>query len=142
MVEITLDQDTLRYIRAFENLTGARIRDCFEDDGRLVFVVEDGQLGKALGKGAQNVLRLRELMKKELEVIGFSADRERFVRNIFHRFQVESVVFEKRRDGSEVARVKVDARFKGKAIGRAGKNVQLAKLLLRRHAGIGEVVVE
>ncbi|HVL87482.1 MAG TPA: NusA-like transcription termination signal-binding factor [Candidatus Thermoplasmatota archaeon] len=142
IVEIKLDGDSLRNIAAFENFTRARVRDCFEDGDRLVFVVEEGDLGKALGKGAANVLKLRELLRKDLEVYGFAADREAFVRNIFHRFELTKVGFEKRKDGSEIVRVAVDPRDKGKAIGRGGRNIQLAKTLLQRHAGLSDVFLE
>lgn len=142
MVEIVLDQDTLRLIVMFEGMTGARVKDCLDQDGRQVFVVEDGDLGKAIGRQAQNLKRLRESLDREVEIVGYSADRAQFVKNLFHRFELEEVNFDERGDGTVSARVKVKADEKGKAIGKGGRNVALARLLAQRHHQLADVQIE
>ena len=141
MVEIKLDADTLRIFAMFEGMTRASLKDVIDEEERIVFVVDEGHLGKALGKGAQNLRRLRENLGKEVVLIGYAADREAFLKNVFHRFQVESVEWEDR-NGDIIAHVKVPQTDKGKAIGKGGRNVQLARMLMKRHHQVADVSVE
>jgi N utilization substance protein A len=141
-MEIKLDADTLRLITLFENVTGARVRDCLEEQDRLVFVVHEDDVGKAIGKQAANLRKLRDILNKDVEVVGWAPDRQKFIANIFRRYAVESIQLEERRDGVVQARVKVDARDKGRAIGRGGRNVQLARALAKRHFNVDDVVVD
>ena len=52
MSEIVLTEDCMRLISQFERLTGAGSRDCVIDDrnNRLIFVVNPGEMGLAIGK--------------------------------------------------------------------------------------------
>lgn len=141
MVDIKLDADTLRVFAMFERTTGAELKDVYEEEDRIVFVVVEGQVGRALGKGAVNLKRLRETLGKEVVLIGYAAEREAFLKNVFHRFTVESVEWEDR-NGDIIAHVKVPQEEKGKAIGKAGRNIQLARMLMKRHHSVADVSVE
>ena len=141
MVEIKLDADTLRIFAMFEGMTRASLKDVLDEEDRIVFVVEEGHLGKALGKGAINLKRLRENLQKEVVLIGFASEREAFVKNVFHKFTVESIEWEDR-NGDIIAHVKVPQEEKGKAIGKGGRNIQLARTLLKRHHQVADVSIE
>lgn len=141
MVEIKLDADTLRIFAMFEGMTRASLKDVLDEEDRIVFVVEEGHLGKAIGKGAINLKRLRENLGKDVVLIGFAADREAFVKNVFHKFKVESVEWEDR-NGDIIAHVKLPQEEKGKAIGKGGKNIQLARMLMKRHHQVADVSLE
>ncbi|HET6406071.1 MAG TPA: NusA-like transcription termination signal-binding factor, partial [Candidatus Thermoplasmatota archaeon] len=86
MVEIKLDAETLRVFAMFEGMTGVELKDVIEEEDRIIFVVVEGQVGRALGKGAMNLKRLRESLGKEVVLLGYAADREQFLKNVFHRF--------------------------------------------------------
>ena len=49
----------MRMIAQFENLTGAGARDCVVDDkfGRILFVINPGEMGLAIGKKGIKMLR-------------------------------------------------------------------------------------
>ena len=141
MVEIKLDAETLRVFAMFERMTGAELKDFQEEEDRVVFVVVEGQIGRAVGKGAQNLKRLRETLNKEIVLYGYAADREQFLRNVFHRFTVENVEWEDR-NGDIIAHVKLPQEEKGKAIGKGGRNIQLARALMKRHHNVADVSLE
>ena len=69
MAEISFDTETVGYIRLFEERTGARVKDCFEAEDRLVYLVYPGEIPKAVGPGGVLVDRLKGMMKKEIQVI-------------------------------------------------------------------------
>jgi N utilization substance protein A len=62
MVEVKLTEDCMRLISQFESLTGAGSRDCVVDERnqRLIFVINPGDMGLAIGRRG---LRLRRLLK-------------------------------------------------------------------------------
>ncbi|MFO1533997.1 MAG: NusA-like transcription termination signal-binding factor, partial [Thermoplasmatota archaeon] len=123
--------ETLRLFALFEQLTGARVKDVVEEDDRNTFLVEEGQVGKAIGKGALNLQRLREHLKKDIEIVGYAKDPQQFVANLFHRFNVESIEWEDR-NGDIIAHVKIPQEDRGKAIGKGGRNIQLVRQLAKR----------
>jgi len=140
MPEITLTGDTLRHISLFENITGTRVKDCMETEEKLVFVVENGQGSRAVGKKGEHVIKLKNISGKNIQVIEYSDDPETFVKNVFHTYQVQSVAIEMR--GSIVhATVKVDPKSKGKAIGKNGKNLRIARDIVSRHHNIQSISV-
>jgi N utilization substance protein A len=140
MPEITLTGDTLRHITLFENLTGTRVKDCVDTVVKLIFVVENGQGSRAVGKKGEHVIKLKNLTGKDIQVIEYSDDPETFVKNVFHTYQVQSVTIEMR--GNIVhATVKVDPKSKGKAIGKNGKNLRIARDIVNRHHNIQSINV-
>lgn len=140
MVERSLDADTLRRIRAFEQVTDVQPVDCVENSKRIVFVVDADEVGPAVGKNGRKVKQLRDRLDKHVQVVGFSDDPGTFCENYFHDVDVQGVRVEEEGDRT-VAYVEVPPSEKPRAIGRKGSNVRLATELTTRHHGV-EVVVE
>ena len=140
MGDIKLNSETLQYISLFERMTKAKVMDCYEGYGKLVFVVNNGHIGIAVGKKGETIKMLRERMKKDIQVVEYSNNPEKFLKSIFHPFKPESVELEQR--GNKMhATVKVAAKNKGKAIGRNGDNLRVAREIALRHHNIESVSV-
>jgi transcription termination/antitermination protein NusA len=140
MDEIKFTEDTLRYISLFETLTRTRVKDCMETEDKLVFVVEPGQANRAVGKGGENVINLKNHTGKNIQVIEYSDDPETFIRNVFYNYNVQSVVIENR--GTIVhATVTVDPKVKGRAIGKNGRNLKIARDIVNRHHNVQSINV-
>ncbi len=142
MAEIHLNADTLRLLALFEALTGAPARDVLEEEDRYIFVVEQGQIGRAIGKGGINLNRVRDKLQKDVDLVEHATTPEDFMKSLFHRFKVQSIEIHERKDGEKVAKIKIDPADKGKAIGRGGRNVQLVRTLADRHHGLKDVILE
>jgi transcription termination/antitermination protein NusA len=140
MPELSFDTETLGYIRLFEERTGARVKDCLEAEDKVVYLVQAGDIPKAVGPGGVVVDRLKGLMKKELQVVEFSDDPETLVRNIFYWYSPKQVDFAPKGKGRH-ATVTVDPVWKARAIGKAGKNLKVARAILLRHTDIVSVSV-
>jgi transcription termination/antitermination protein NusA len=138
--EITFTEDTLRYINLFEAVTKTRVKDCMETEEKLVFVVEPGQANRAVGKGGENVIRLKNQTGKNIQVIEYSDEPEKFIRNVFYNYNVQNVVIENR--GNVVhATVTVDPKVKGRAIGKEGRNLKIARDIVNRHHNVQSISV-
>lgn len=139
-MSLRLTEEEMRYMSLFERMTDAVVRDCVEHGDTVVFVVDSGEMGKAIGKGGANIDRVRRSINKEVEVVEFSEDEADFVANAFQPAAIENVEVSED-DGGKVAYVEVDDSDKGLAIGKDGENIAKAKQLARRHHSFDDVVL-
>lgn len=140
MPEIAFDTETIGYIRMFEERTGARVKDCLEAESKLIFLVEPGEIPKAVGPAGTVVERLKELLKKEIQVVEYSDEPEVLAKNIFFAYEPKTVTLSPKGKGRH-ATVTVDPAWKARAIGKAGRNLKIARAILLRHSDIHSVSV-
>ncbi|MBS7250281.1 MAG: NusA-like transcription termination signal-binding factor [Candidatus Freyarchaeota archaeon] len=140
---VKLTSTELRYIALFESITGAVVKDCIvdEEEGRIVFVIKPGDIGMAIGKRGTNIKRVRDFIKKPIDVVEYADTPEDFIKNTLAPARIKSIHITEKRNGRKVAVVNVDPKDKGIAIGKAGKNVARARLLARRHFQIDDVII-
>jgi transcription termination/antitermination protein NusA len=143
MTEIKLTSDELRLMSLFQSITSATARDCIVDDkmDRVIFVVNKGQMGLAIGKGGSTIKQLQNMVAKKIELVEFSDDPVEFVRNMLNADMVNDVRISERSDGTKQAVVTVDPRKKGAVVGREGRNAEKARLLARRYFQISNVLI-
>ena len=77
----TYNSDIIGYINVFESVTKAKIKDCYQNR-QLVFIVNEGEMGKAIGKKGSNGRRVNNLLKKTIRVVEFSNKPEIFIKNL------------------------------------------------------------
>lgn len=140
MPEIAFDTETIGYIRMFEERTGARVKDCLEAEDKLIFLVEPGDIPKAVGPSGTLVERLKGMLKKEIMVVEYSDEVEQLVKNVFFAYNPKSVTFQPKGKGRH-ASVTVDPAWKARAIGKQGKNLKIARAILLRHSDVVSVNV-
>ena len=139
--EIVLTEDTLRYISLFEAITKANVKDCMDTEDKLVFVVDKGQGNIAVGKKGEHVIMLKEKTGKNIQVVEYSENPEQFVMNVFHIYGPQKVEIEQRGNITH-ATVTVAPKLKGRAIGKAGKNLRIARDIVNRHHEIQSISVD
>ena len=140
---IKLTTDQMRMMSLFQNVTGATARDCVEDEkqDRVIFVVNTGKMGLAIGKGGTHIKSLQNIVKKNIELVEFDEDPAKFLTNLLNPKLVSEVKINKRADGSNQAIVMVDPRKKGIVVGREGRNAEKARLLAKRYFDITSVLI-
>lgn len=142
MAAIRFNDQSIRYITLFENITKTQVKDCIEREDTIYFIVSPGQLLLAIGKNGSTIRRLRGLFHKNIKIIEYSPKIETFIRNIFHEFTIKDIRIEESNDKkNKMAFVSVDIRDKGKIIGRDSKNLKIAKEILSRHNNMDILIV-
>lgn len=143
MSEVKLSMDGIRYIALFEKITGAGARDCYEDteNNRLLFVVRNGDMGLAIGKGGEHINNVKKAISKSVEIVEYSDDPVIFIKNAFHPIILKNITI-KIHDDKRIAYVEVPTKEKGLAIGRDGKNIEKVKKLSLRHHNISDVIIQ
>jgi N utilization substance protein A len=141
MPQVTLTEECMRLISQFESLTGAGSRDCIVDNRneRIIFVINPGDMGLAIGKSGSSIKKASDVMGKRIEVVEYSADPGQFLRNCFLPAQVTGIDFDTDEEDQQVAIIEVRDEDRGLAIGKAGKNIFKAKVLAQRQHDIADV---
>ncbi|HEY5605430.1 MAG TPA: NusA-like transcription termination signal-binding factor [Thermoplasmata archaeon] len=140
MVEIVFDEQTIKYVALFQDTTRTTVVDCVDAGDKLIFVVKEGEIGKAIGKKGENISKLKRLMNKDIHVVEYSDQPDKFVANVFRNYDVKNVQIEQRGDIAH-ATVTVDSSKKGRAIGKEGRNLRMSRDLIARHHAIQSVSV-
>jgi len=140
-IKITCDE--MRYIALFESVSGAGVKDCIidEEHGRAIFIVNQGQVGVAIGRGGRNIHTLERMTGKKHEIIEYSEDPQQFIRNALKPAAVREVRITERMDGKKMAVVTVNPKDKGVAIGKNGKNAERLRFLAKRYFDIQNVSI-
>ena len=141
--EIKLTTDQMRLMSLFQNITKATARDCVEDEkqNRIIFVVNEGKMALAIGKGGSHIKQLQNKIDRNVELVEYSDDPIKFLKNILNEKYIVEIKMSERLDGSQQAIVIVDNSKKGVVVGREGRNAEKARLLARRYFDITSVLI-
>ncbi len=140
MTDITLDAETLQQLVLFERSTGVAAIDCLMTPGCAFYVVPEGA-GRRLRGAHEAIDRLSRRLGRRVEVVERAEGPEAFLRSLFRPYGVESVSMEEGPSGVR-ARVKVDPKRKGLAIGKGGVNLNALRELASRYAEVKHIVLE
>ena len=141
---ITLDTDSLRYIAAMEKVSGAEVKDCIVDGGTITYVIKQGQMGVAIGKGGVNVKRLTTALGKKVHIVELNSDPLKFISNLAGSVKLRNMEMKEITSAGQTTRklfVETDQKDRGTLVGKGGKNIEMIKSLLKRHHEIEDVVV-
>ncbi|MGD1835722.1 MAG: NusA-like transcription termination signal-binding factor [Nitrososphaeraceae archaeon] len=140
---IKLTSDELRLISLFQSITNATARDCIVDEkmDRVIFVVNKGQMGLAIGKGGATIKQLQSVITRRIELVEYSEDVNAFLRNILNSSMIDEIKINKKMDGTTQAIVVVDSKKKGVVVGKEGRNAEKARLLVKRYFHISSVLI-
>mgnify|MGYP001613401352 FL=1 len=129
MARLILDQESIGLSFLMERITKVKIKDCFKDDeGNLYFVVDQNDIGKAIGKGGMNIHRAEQEIKRKIKIIAYSDSVIDFVRNIIHPLRVQEIIEE----GNQLIIKETNKKAKSLLMGRNGKNLKLINRAVKR----------
>jgi len=140
---IKLTTDEMRLMSLFQSVTKVTARDCLDDQryDRIIFVVNEGKMGLAIGKGGSNIKSLQNILKRHVELIEHFDDPIKFLKNILNPKFVNEVKLDTNADGSSRAIVIVNHGKKGLVVGRDGRNAEKARLFAKRYFNISNVLI-
>lgn len=132
-MKFVIDNDTFRYLNAFGTLTGVSAIDCFEGKDEIIYVVEAGKIGVAVGKGGVNIKKVERLLNRRIRLVEYSSDPMTFMRNVLYPIKVPNLYISTKSSGDKVMNIRADVRLK-KALMRDGKKMyKLLSMLIGRH---------
>ena len=91
-----LDQQKIRFLTVFGEVTRISASDCFMYNNKVVFAVPQAKLSMAIGQNANNIREIGELILRRTKVValprpGNEADIASFVSSIIHPVQFKNL---------------------------------------------------
>ena len=136
-MKITLDTQTMQMIALFEQMTGAEVKDCITDENQVLFIVNEGEIAKAIGKGGRNPRSLEHAVKKRVNIVEFHADLVQFVQNLISPLELKTAKLE----GQTLFLDAKDLKTRGLLIGRGASNLRFFEAIVKRYFPIEEIRV-
>ncbi|MAG91168.1 NusA-like transcription termination signal-binding factor [Candidatus Woesearchaeota archaeon] len=136
MNKIKFDSELIKLITLFESMTGAKVKDCIAND-RLIFIVQENEMGKAIGKNGANIRRIENSLKKKIKLVEFSNDVLQFVKNMIYPTEALDI---KNEDGVITIQGK-DTSTRAILIGRERQNLNHLSSIVKRFFDIKEIKV-
>jgi len=137
---IVFDTETIRIINLFESVTGAAVRDCIVEDDTVYYIVEEGQIGIAIGKNGINIKTAERMLGKKIKVFEYRSDVEEFLRRAIPVIKDFQLVNDN--DGKRIAVIRVSKKDRPIVIGRNGRNIKIYKKILERNYKIADLKVK
>ena len=136
MNRIIYNSDIIKLITLFESMTGAKVKDCISND-KLVFIIEENEMGKAIGKNGVNIKRIEKALKRKVKLVEFSNDIAQFIRNITYPAQITEI---KQENDAIIIQGK-DVNSRAMLIGRERQNLNHLTEIVRRYFDTKEIKV-
>jgi N utilization substance protein A len=135
--KIVYDTATMQVMVHFERMTGARLKDCIVGENQVVFIIEPGFMGKAIGPRGANVRRLEDALKKKVKMVEFAHELVSFIKNLAYPIDVKEVT---ETDGVVVI-TPPDLKSRGLLIGRNAQTLRAYEAVVQRFFPIKELRV-
>lgn len=122
----------------FQNISGATAKDCVIDSrvGRVIFVVNKGEMGLAIGKSGETIKKVQKVLGKQVELVEWSDNAKQLILNSLNAQLVSEIRVVEKPNGSITATVIVDQKKKGAVLGKGGRNAEKARLLAKRYFSV------
>ena len=137
MTRRKLDSSLIKLLSMFQAVTRAQARDLVETEERMVFIVEPGQIRKAIGKNGENVRRIEKSLNRKIKIVEFNSEVTKFVRNLIYPAKAKEVV----QDEKLITITPADSMSRGKIIGRGAQNLREFERITQRYFEIEEIKV-
>jgi len=135
--KITFDTEILKCMALFENITHAQLKDCFFDREKLVFLIENGEMGKALGKNKTNIIKIEKVLNRKIKIVEFSPERLLFITNYLAPLRITDI----KEEGDVVTVTGADTKTKGLIIGIKAQNLRNLEKTVSKYFTIEEIKV-
>lgn len=136
-MKIKFDINLMKFISFFETLTRVHVKDLIQEEGQLIFIVKQGEIGKAIGKNGVNVRRLEKSLNRKIKIVEFNTELLQFIKNIVYPAKIEEI---DEKDGI-VTITALDSKSRGLLIGRGAQNLRGFEKIVRRYHKIEEMKV-
>jgi transcription termination/antitermination protein NusA len=138
MVKIKLDMQLISYLSSFQNITRVSSKDCIDDNGKLIFIVDEILLSKAIGKEGVNVKKLEKSLNRKIKIVGFNPNLLHFVKNVIYPSKVKEII----QENDIITITAPDTITRGHLIGRNAQQLRSTESIIKRYFDIKEIKVK
>ena len=137
MTKIKYDVNIMKYMSMFEALTQTKLKDCIVGEEKIIFIVEENQIGKAIGKKGINVKKIENMLNKKIKISEFNSNVLQFIQNFIYPLKPKDI----KEENKIVTIIGPDTKTKGLLIGRDAKNLNNLKSIVKRYFDVEDIKV-
>ena len=134
-----LTSDEIFYLNALNSASGANARDCVVKGKVISFLIKKKELGKAIGKDATTVKKLRQLLKLNVELLEYPEDVKQFIKKALYNVKVKEVKV-LRKNNKKFAIAVLEPGERRKLLNSMGR-VKRIKALAQRNYNIDDIKI-
>jgi len=136
--KIVYDTGAIQIMAHFEQMTRAKLKDCVIREQQIIFIIEPGDMGKAIGPKGAHVRRLEDALKKKVKMVEFAPELVSFIKNLAYPIDVKQV---REQDDGIVVITPPDLKSRGLLIGRNAQTLRAYEAVVQRFFPIKELKV-
>ena len=134
-----LTSDEIFYLNELNSASGAIARDCVIVGNVITFLVKKKELGKAIGKDAVAVKKLRLKLKLNVELLEYAEEGKGFIKKALYDVKIKEIKFVER-NGKKIANVLLESGERRKILGQTGR-LKRIKALARRNYKVEDIKI-
>ena len=127
-----ISNEEILLINALQNFSGVTARDCIINEKNILFVVNEKDVGNAIGKKGEKIKKLMNKLKKNIEIYGYSEKPENFIKNSLKEIKINEIT-EKSNAGKKTIFISLDSENKRKIMGKTSKLKKIKELIKRNY---------
>ena len=137
VTEMKLNNESIKFVNLLEMITGARVKDCFFTNERILFIVENGDIKKVVSNKGAKIKKFEQMTLKKIKIVEFSDNIIEFLKSYISPIKVISIEL---KEG--IVEIKADnVRDRGILIGRDRKNIDSLKNIIKKYFDIQDIKV-
>jgi len=126
---IVYDVKAIQIRALFESITRTTLKDCFENQDKMLFIVMPGQIRKAIGKDKSNIKRVEAKIGQKIKIIEYSSNVLDFVLKVIFPLKVNDISFD---DGIVTIKGQ-DMKTNGLIIGSRAQNLRNTESIVQKY---------
>ncbi|MEM4260800.1 MAG: hypothetical protein QXG00_06190, partial [Candidatus Woesearchaeota archaeon] len=83
--------ENIKLIGMFSNITRTNVKELIFLNDEPIFIINQGDLRKALGKNKSNLFRIENLLKKKIKIVEFNESSLQFLLNLLFPIKVTDI---------------------------------------------------
>ena len=138
MTRIKYSEELIKFMSLFGAVTKSRVKDCFFDEyGQLFFIINQGDIRRAVGKNGANITKIKSMIKRKFRVVEFNSDISQFLKNLVYPLVLKEIELK-----DSILEIKgLDTKTKGLLIGRNAMNIKNYENIIKRYFDIAKIKV-
>ncbi|MEM4261642.1 MAG: NusA-like transcription termination signal-binding factor, partial [Candidatus Diapherotrites archaeon] len=102
----------IQLINTLDSIAKVSAKDCIISNNKVVFLIPEDAIKKAIGKKGSNVRMLAQKLKKKVELFEYAEEPKTFLEKAFSKVRIEKVKIKEVR-GKKIMFVKTEPESKG-----------------------------
>jgi transcription termination/antitermination protein NusA len=132
----TIDMQLMRYINLFAKVSRVQTTKCFVYNNQIIFAVPKASVSVAIGKGAVNIKKLSEILRKRIKVVAVPIKENQEGISQFIKEVVDPVEFNKIEVKDKMVNISAGRQGKAALIGRGRAREKELSDILKNFFGV------